>query len=46
MILTDFDIISLELKGIVKLSLIFNDTQISLKAFSFMESDGITRDYI
>jgi len=31
MIPTDFYIISLELKGIVKLSLIYIDTQVSLK---------------
>jgi len=36
-ILTDFDIISLESKGMFKHSLIFYDAHISLTTFSFME---------
>jgi len=48
-ILTKFDIVSLELKGIIKLSLIFNDAQISLKNLLNLqkpESDEIMREYI
>jgi len=45
-ILIDFDIISLESKGMFKHSLIFYNAHISLTTFSFMESDEIMRKYI